>query len=264
LIALDSPRWKEIRHAYGPAGDIPGLLRAIDSDESDAKKGESCWQEVWSSLCHQYSIYPATYAAIPHMVAVAERGSLRNQLEILIFIGTVCAFGKLDSGPVPADFIEPFDTAMSKMKGISMRIVRDAVDHDMLDRYPLPYLIQALLVLRFGAGPVICYLDKFVGGDFDVDIECQECESGDYVNLERLDSSPDTDRALAKDLEDGLLLIRETPEDQWSSEYVVQIAAALASTLGDESLSSIILGFRSQVECSTCGHRFRISDGMEI
>jgi len=28
-LALDDPRWGELRHCYGPAEDIPDLLRQI-------------------------------------------------------------------------------------------------------------------------------------------------------------------------------------------------------------------------------------------
>jgi hypothetical protein len=31
MILLDSPRWDELNHAYGSAGDIPALLGVLES-----------------------------------------------------------------------------------------------------------------------------------------------------------------------------------------------------------------------------------------
>jgi hypothetical protein len=45
------------------------LLRAVAADVtcSDARKGTP-WFDLWSALCHQGDIYPASFAAIPHLV----------------------------------------------------------------------------------------------------------------------------------------------------------------------------------------------------
>jgi hypothetical protein len=69
MLALDSPRWSELEHAYGPAVDIPDLLRALD--DLPRSDGESePWFSLWSALAHQGDVYSASFAAVPHVVRV--------------------------------------------------------------------------------------------------------------------------------------------------------------------------------------------------
>ncbi len=259
MLPLDSPRWKELRQAYGPAKDMPGHIKAMaKSTPKEIIDGKSAWSEVWNSLCHQYSTYTATYAAIPHLVSIAENGSLEMQLEALIFCGTVSAFGKMEGGPPPDDLVEPYESAMKRMGTLSLSVVREAAAQNLLARYPLPYLIQALLVLRFGTLPVACFITKFIDGDLGVETECPECDSENYVDLNSVETINEVARA--RDLEDGKRLVNDVPQEHWTSDCVVQIGAALASQFGDQDLSEKILNLRSEVVCSSCDNGFLLSE----
>ena len=69
MVPLDSPQWSALRHAYGPAADLPPLLRSVASDVARSDAGEGTpWFELWSALCHQGDVYPASFAAVPHLV----------------------------------------------------------------------------------------------------------------------------------------------------------------------------------------------------
>ncbi len=52
MLSLDSPRWSELKHAYGDASDIPDLLRQLDDLLSSDDDSEP-WFSIWSSLAHQ-------------------------------------------------------------------------------------------------------------------------------------------------------------------------------------------------------------------
>ena len=49
LAGVDNIPWQDLRHAYGPADDVPGLLRALalGSDEADDPLDTLC-----GSICH--------------------------------------------------------------------------------------------------------------------------------------------------------------------------------------------------------------------
>ncbi len=66
MIPLDSSKWEQLRHAYGSASDIPDLLR--DVIRTPYENG-GAWFDLWSALCHQGDIYPASVAAVPHIIA---------------------------------------------------------------------------------------------------------------------------------------------------------------------------------------------------
>jgi hypothetical protein len=72
MLPLDDPRWKELRHAYGDAADVPKLLQALaTSPGPKAGYEEEPWFSLWSRMCHQGDVYTASYAAIPHIVHIA-------------------------------------------------------------------------------------------------------------------------------------------------------------------------------------------------
>ncbi|MER5435310.1 hypothetical protein [Streptomyces sp. NPDC002588] len=59
--------WSKLSHAYGPADDIPGLFARLDGGPGD----KEVWHELWSSLCHQGSVYSASFAALPVLTDIA-------------------------------------------------------------------------------------------------------------------------------------------------------------------------------------------------
>ena len=68
MLELDDPDWSELDHAYGPAADIPDLLRRLRDFPAHADYTAEPYFSLWNSLCHQASIYTASFAAVPHIV----------------------------------------------------------------------------------------------------------------------------------------------------------------------------------------------------
>ncbi|MFI2302021.1 HEAT repeat domain-containing protein [Actinacidiphila glaucinigra] len=77
--------WPELHHAYGPADDVPDLLRALAAtDEESAEEAE---QELWSSLVHQGTVYRATVPAVPFLARLAAAGV--RGVELLGMLGAI-------------------------------------------------------------------------------------------------------------------------------------------------------------------------------
>ena len=71
MISLDSSEWHRLKHAYGAASNIPQLLRHLADNPSPTKNyRDEPWFSLWSALCHQGSVYDASFAAVPHIVEV--------------------------------------------------------------------------------------------------------------------------------------------------------------------------------------------------
>src|SRR5262245_20537797 len=70
-LPLDAPDWKDLHHAYGAASDVPKLLQdlALNPQPKSSYDSEP-WFMLWSSLCHQGTVYTASYAAVPHIVDI--------------------------------------------------------------------------------------------------------------------------------------------------------------------------------------------------
>ncbi|NNG21646.1 hypothetical protein [Telluria aromaticivorans] len=67
MLELSSPRWGELRDAYGSAAKIPELLRRLLAVPSDHGSSEP-WFSLWSALAHQGDVYSASFAAVPHVI----------------------------------------------------------------------------------------------------------------------------------------------------------------------------------------------------
>ena len=69
LSGVDDIAWGELEHAYGAADDVPTRLRALVSGDADEAVGE-----LFSSICYQGSVYPATVRAVPFLARIAAAG----------------------------------------------------------------------------------------------------------------------------------------------------------------------------------------------
>jgi hypothetical protein len=67
MLDLTSPRWGELHDAYGSAALIPKLLRQLSDLPNDHGDSEP-WFSLWSALAHQGDVYPASFAAVPHVI----------------------------------------------------------------------------------------------------------------------------------------------------------------------------------------------------
>ncbi len=65
LARLDALNWGDIQAAYGPATDVPNLLRAASAGDNDA------WFELWGTVWHQGTVYEVSPLVVPYMVDVA-------------------------------------------------------------------------------------------------------------------------------------------------------------------------------------------------
>ena len=75
MLSLENLRWSELQQAYGSAANIPGLLAQL-RDLPDASGDSEPWFSLWSALAHQGDVYSASFAAVPHVVAVIASSAL--------------------------------------------------------------------------------------------------------------------------------------------------------------------------------------------
>ncbi|UGQ15037.1 hypothetical protein LO772_16605 [Yinghuangia sp. ASG 101] len=72
LDGLDGAAWSTLGHAYGPAGDLPELLREAASEDEE-RRAEAV-DELFGTVWHQGTVYSATPYAVPFVADLAERG----------------------------------------------------------------------------------------------------------------------------------------------------------------------------------------------
>lgn len=90
LAGLDDVAWDALEHAYGPATDVPEVLRALVS--GDDELADEAMYELFGNIWHQGSVYPATIPAVPFLVAIAVAGAAGKQTpEVLRLLGYIAA-----------------------------------------------------------------------------------------------------------------------------------------------------------------------------
>ena len=87
LEGLDKINWSNLKHAYGPANDVPILLKTLV--EGDKKQREKVWYEFFGNIWHQGTIYEATVFATPFFVKLVQKGPHHDLASILDFLSVL-------------------------------------------------------------------------------------------------------------------------------------------------------------------------------
>ena len=116
MLPLDSPQWSALQHAYGSASDIPPLLRSVASDVacSDAAEGTP-WFDLWSALCHQGDVYPASFAAIPHLVDAVASDPAHASYDFFLLPAAVEVARNRRKTPVPEDLQAAYFDSLKRL-----------------------------------------------------------------------------------------------------------------------------------------------------
>ncbi|OKI95136.1 hypothetical protein [Kitasatospora sp. CB01950] len=95
LAGLDTYLWAAVNHAYGPAEDLPDLLRAFAEGGQGA---EEALDELYGSIVHQGTVYAASIYAAPYLARIAASG--RQAVDALRLLGCL-AESEDESGVEP-------------------------------------------------------------------------------------------------------------------------------------------------------------------
>jgi hypothetical protein len=124
-LALDSPRWGELEHAYGTASDVPALLSQLDSLPA-AEGDEEPWFSLWSALAHQNDVYSASFAAVPHVVRALAQSPTTADSTYFQFPAVVEAWRQQKKVEIPEDLRANYFAALSALP----RLVAQAADRE--------------------------------------------------------------------------------------------------------------------------------------
>lgn len=115
LLALESPRWSELLHAYGDASDIPPLLVQLADLPSYKEYHDEPWFSLWSSLAHQGDVYSASFAAIPHIIEAIALSPLKVDSNYFQFPAWVEICRVKNKLSVPDDIAPAYFEALSRL-----------------------------------------------------------------------------------------------------------------------------------------------------
>ncbi len=93
---LDAIKWDALRHAHGPATDVPAAIRALTSPEE--RERNDALEQLAQSIFHQGSTFDSTLAAWPFLVDVvtSSKTPLETRALLLLNMGTTVFWATLE------------------------------------------------------------------------------------------------------------------------------------------------------------------------
>lgn len=178
--------WSRLSHAYGSAEDIPALL-----DRIAAEPTSELWSDLWSALCHQGSVYSASFAALPWLAGTAGSDDREQAVNALTLAGAIMA----GAGPGrEADDVRARHAAeVAALLSLANERLRTAGDRD-----EYVYLLESVLAFE----GVVGWSEELAWGltNEEYEVSCPECEAGLFVVIgERGFFTTSDDYALSDD-----------------------------------------------------------------
>ncbi len=115
MLDLHSPRWQELRQAYGGAEDVPRLLEALATLDGEPERAE-LWFGVWALLCPEDAIASVAYAAVPHLLAITASRGIFERAAALHVAAHVESSRHLSNAPaIPDDLVADYAAAIESL-----------------------------------------------------------------------------------------------------------------------------------------------------
>ncbi|MGW1885199.1 HEAT repeat domain-containing protein [Streptomyces sp. NPDC001970] len=114
FTGIDEVDWASLGHAYGPADDVPGLLRGLASP--DPVEREAALDAMYAAVHHQGDVYDSTLACIPFLLELVASPEVQDRgavVELLTSIGGIELDGDDEPGPDEEEFEEAANYAMA-------------------------------------------------------------------------------------------------------------------------------------------------------
>jgi hypothetical protein len=114
-LDLDSARWAELTQAYGTAEDVPRLLEALACIGREDARAE-VWFALWRTLHRPGEAFTASYAAAPHLLAIAGGLGLRERAEAAHLLTRIEASRRAPaSASMPNDLVAAYAGAVDSL-----------------------------------------------------------------------------------------------------------------------------------------------------
>lgn len=237
--------WSQLTHAYGPAGDIPGRLERLAAHPTSES-----WDDLWSALCHQGSVYSASFAALPWLTVVAGAQDREQAVNALALAGSIMAGAEQrhGAGDVRAEHAADIAT-LTALAQAQLRITTDRAEY--------AYLLEVVLAFEGVAG----WSENLAWGltNEEYEVACPQCTSDLFIVLgERGFFSCDADHALSQ----GDADMESKPLRPANPADLKGIARRLHDTaLADDQqeVARALLHLFGDATCPDCGTGFPVA-----
>ena len=125
------PNWRELKHAYGSAEDIPEIISALTADPLSP-----AWNDLSSRVCHQGTTYSASPAVLPFLLSIASNWSTTDRAMPLALAGSIVA--------APQTILDGYEETVEGLR----RLALETVKNPRLPREDRIYIMQSVLAFQ--------------------------------------------------------------------------------------------------------------------
>lgn len=121
MLSLASSRWGSLQQAYGGAEDVPRLIAAL-SEVPEAEARAEVWFALWRMLWRPDAVYDAAFAAVPHLLAIAEVLTFPERVQAIHLALRVELLRRGPTAPpMPAELVAAYGAAIDGLPGVVFR-----------------------------------------------------------------------------------------------------------------------------------------------
>jgi len=234
--------WALLSDAYGSAREIPGLLAQA---KADGRNDGWVWDELWGRLCHQGTVYSASYPAIPALAEMADGRAPDGYSAPLHLAAAIIA--SHDGPETPTVVRERYPVELVRLRELAERnLPYSNGDGEFI------YGLQALMAFEDGG---VWQRNLEAIADGEITLECPDCHDFLVMGLDQ----PEFKMASFADASVGSMpVVPVDPLDDSPAQRIV----ALSRRHGFDGVAALVPYLLSHVVCPSCREGFDLPDAL--
>jgi hypothetical protein len=240
--------WSQLRHAYGSAEDIPGLLARVEPDVRSP-----IWTDLWSRLCHQGTVYSASFAALPMLTEIADRWSAAERVMVLALAGDIVSSVGQACGNI--DPIVSYASEITRLQALTEETLQSS--HLADDPNSYVHMLQALLSFE-GVEVWSELLDGL--NDDEYEGVCPQCDEETLVAFGQYGAFTTQDDMYMRDTDSKRLPL--IPLDPAQLVGIGKRLHTRAIADGHPDVATKLTYVFGRADCPACGERFRVDEAI--
>ncbi|MEM7595037.1 MAG: hypothetical protein AAF383_26650 [Cyanobacteria bacterium P01_A01_bin.83] len=253
--------WSSLRDVGGSAEYLPALL-----EELETSRDPKILDILWKRLCHQGSVFSASFAALPHLVRIAEQWSSSERISIIHLAVSILSGEDIANLRRPGedhtewtptgtriDLESPTRSNYQKEIDTLLRLIEDDLQQPNLSTYDFSWLLSFMLPLKGYSQwqDVFDYFKSSMCGYYGC---CRNCDA--EIEIYGYD-------AIAELIETSNGQRQQTTLQPMPPELLTGIVKWLyetAKSRGYDSVAQKVTHMLATGSCPKCGTRFQVPE----
>jgi hypothetical protein len=239
--------WHQLTDADGPADVLPLLLAQLEPGGSEAT-----WQTLWSRVYSQGTVYGASFAILPELLAVAEGWPAEDRVMPLVLAGAIAA--SEDLAPGAEEHQQRYMATAPALATLADRTLSEGSPTREPGNYV--HLLQALLAFKGDRiwGRLLAGL-----ADEEFEAECPNCQTPLVIALREDDHSCMVHDFVAEATDEPLPLRAGEPDNLTHPGRALHDRACLDH---EHEVADQLTYLFGHATCPRCRTPFRVSDAV--